>query len=428
MKATFFTLCILFIVIIKKCFSNTAFVPCANVPGQVPVYFDPSVFEPGNSVNITPPTSRCPTCKNAFYFADTMEPALFNGATFTEGVSKLFTPAPDNGLSIITTCPNWCLCRADGVCVLPKSGQSSAGVYPLCTAPNDCAAYFFAVPQGTTSATITTTDPAAPIETVNPILPGMPFSFAPVNTALTSRITTVSCNGCNFPIDCADTTSPAACFSADARLRLIDGNTKRMDELELNDWVLAANKSQMVYSNVISWFHRIHDEKALFLHILLENGKTLKLTSKHFIYRNKCNGWQPVPFETITKDRPIYAEDLRVGDCLYHLAIKGKELVFVERRIVNVSAVEEIGIYAPLTGEGNIVVNDILASCYTIIDSNVLQTDFFKIIQRWPLISWLLGVFETHGQSKVNLPFGLKYLVNYLSQLMPDNLIYRSEL
>ncbi|KAI1705554.1 hint module domain-containing protein [Ditylenchus destructor] len=304
-----------------------------------------------------------------------------------------------------------------------RSGQTVNITQPTST---DCAAYLIPITAGPTPATIVLTD--GTVQTVAPIISGTPFAFLPVNSVVTNRITTLSCNGCSFPIDCTDVISAqtssgsgAVCFSADAKLRLMNGETKRMDELELNDWVLAVNNSQAVYSNVDSWYHRVPDQTATFISIQLDNGKALKLTPKHFIYRSECqNSEWIVPFEKIAESKPVYAEEIRPGDCLYHLAILKDELVFVEKRVTHISLVEEVGIYAPMTGEGNIVVNDILASCQTLLDMPILQSDFFKMIQRWPVISWLLGVFDNKEQSKVELPLGLNFFLDYLGYILPE--------
>ncbi|KAI1706613.1 hint module domain-containing protein [Ditylenchus destructor] len=308
-----------------------------------------------------------------------------------------------------------------------QSGQTVNITQPTST---DCAAYLIPITAGPAPATVVLTD--GTVQTVAPIISGTLFAFLPVNSMVTNRITALGCNGCSFPIDCTDNTpavtspaSGAVCFSADAKLRLMNGDTKRMDELELNDWVLAVNNSQAVYSNVDSWYHRVPDQSATFISIHLENGKALKLTPKHFIYRSKCqNSEWIVPFEKIAESKPVYADEIRPGDCLYHLAILKDELVFVEKRVTHISLVEEVGIYAPMTGEGNIVVNDILASCQTLLDMPILQSDFFKMIQRWPVISWLLGVFDNKEQNKVELPLGLKFFLDYLGNILPDALTF----
>lgn len=51
------------------------------------------------------------------------------------------------------------------------------------------------------------------------------------------------------------------------------------------------------------------------------------------------------------------AKDARVGDCLYN--IKGEEVV-----ITSISKKKYIGVIAPLSNSGTLVVNGFLVSCY----------------------------------------------------------------
>uniref|UniRef100_A0A914PE59 Hint domain-containing protein n=1 Tax=Panagrolaimus davidi TaxID=227884 RepID=A0A914PE59_9BILA len=82
-----------------------------------------------------------------------------------------------------------------------------------------------------------------------------------------------------------------SCFSSDTIVKLLDGNEKRMNELELGDWVLSAGDKRMGYNKVISWLHRMPNLTEEFLKITLENGKAIKITKKHFIYKIDCSGW-----------------------------------------------------------------------------------------------------------------------------------------
>uniref|UniRef100_A0A914PS63 Hint domain-containing protein n=1 Tax=Panagrolaimus davidi TaxID=227884 RepID=A0A914PS63_9BILA len=81
-----------------------------------------------------------------------------------------------------------------------------------------------------------------------------------------------------------------SCFSSDTIVKLLNGNEKRMVELELEDWVLSAGDDRIGYNKVISWLHRMPNVTETFLKITLENGKVIKITKKHFIYKIDCSG------------------------------------------------------------------------------------------------------------------------------------------
>lgn len=93
--------------------------------------------------------------------------------------------------------------------------------------------------------------------------------------------------------------------------------------------------------NVEAEFHRIE----------LTDGKVLKLTSHHYIYKTECSDENnPIPFKKLNQV-PVYAEKVRVGDCLYVLSGKEEEEedFFEQRRVQRIDIVKETGIYAPMT-------------------------------------------------------------------------------
>ncbi|PAV79432.1 hypothetical protein WR25_10626 [Diploscapter pachys] len=80
------------------------------------------------------------------------------------------------------------------------------------------------------------------------------------------------------------------CFTADALVETISGEKKRMDELKIHDWVMTARGKNVGYAPVNYWLHRVPSQKAQFIKFDLADGKSLKITAKHFIYKGKCTG------------------------------------------------------------------------------------------------------------------------------------------
>uniref|UniRef100_A0A1I7XX90 HintN domain-containing protein n=1 Tax=Steinernema glaseri TaxID=37863 RepID=A0A1I7XX90_9BILA len=98
------------------------------------------------------------------------------------------------------------------------------------------------------------------------------------------------------------------CFTADTLVEKIDGKKIRMDEITMEDWLLSINGSQAVYSPMDSWVHRMPEAKAQFHRIELDDGKVLKLTAKHYIYKTQCSApGEVVPFEQISREA-VFAE------------------------------------------------------------------------------------------------------------------------
>ncbi|GMS82860.1 hypothetical protein PENTCL1PPCAC_5035, partial [Pristionchus entomophagus] len=75
----------------------------------------------------------------------------------------------------------------------------------------------------------------------------------------------------------------------DMTVRLMNGTNKRMDELSTEDWVLAANDLTMEYVRVESWLHRVSTQEAEFNEFATEDGRTIKLTDKHYIFQGDCS-------------------------------------------------------------------------------------------------------------------------------------------
>ncbi|KAI6173326.1 Intein splicing protein [Aphelenchoides besseyi] len=209
------------------------------------------------------------------------------------------------------------------------------------------------------------------------------------------------------------------CFTADTMVRLSSGEQKRMDELKQGDWVLSANGSQMVYANVESWIHRMPEIEADFHRIELTDGKVLKLTAKHYLYKTECTAEdRPIAFEKVNS-HPVYAERVNEGDCLYAIP-ENENSYFVQKRVKKVDIVTERGIYAPMTSNGDIVVNDIFASCFNILNNRVMQQSFVESVSSLPSLRWIFG---EQDEQISDLPFGTSLIVELMDYVLPTSFL-----
>lgn len=71
-------------------------------------------------------------------------------------------------------------------------------------------------------------------------------------------------------------------------------------------------------------------------------------------------------------------------DCFKGDWVQDEGFMLLESRVVAVDTVEEVGVYAPMTAEGNLLVNDILVSCLSTVDQPLLQRIFFKVPPIFP--------------------------------------------
>uniref|UniRef100_A0A915PKE2 Hint domain-containing protein n=1 Tax=Setaria digitata TaxID=48799 RepID=A0A915PKE2_9BILA len=196
------------------------------------------------------------------------------------------------------------------------------------------------------------------------------------------------------------------CFSSDATVQT-PNRIKRIDELQVGDQVLSIDESLISYSPVVMFLHRSENESAVFNKIILENDEIIKLTDYHLLYVTDCAVGE--------KLRLIFAKDVRLGHCL-HVAVKqSNNLVPVQ-----VSAIQRVigkGFYAPLTANGDIIVNSILSSCHSNIAMQTLQQSMFNLLRK--LRSLMLADHTTNGL----LP-GIRFLIHISNFFLPESIVW----
>ncbi|VDN57453.1 unnamed protein product [Dracunculus medinensis] len=193
------------------------------------------------------------------------------------------------------------------------------------------------------------------------------------------------------------------CFSGDMTVKTLNG-IKSLKNLTTNDRVLSTEESIISYSPILMFLHRLENEIAEFNLITTVGNKKLKITDYHLIYTNDCNLKDPL--------RLLYAKDLRKGQCLYSIESQSS---FQPVKILSIERVKEIGIYAPLTNSGDIVVNSILTSCHSNVAMQTLQQTFFTLYRR--VHAWIASAFDMPPHN--DLPFGVSFLATIIESIVP---------
>ncbi|VDO42282.1 unnamed protein product [Haemonchus placei] len=193
------------------------------------------------------------------------------------------------------------------------------------------------------------------------------------------------------------------CFSTDTWVTTPDGK-KRMDQLKVGDFILTANQTAAYFTPVTLWIHREPDVVAKFVTIMTDYGKMLALTPRHLIFRNKCDEfYSDRVTELPPNSKAVYAEELVVGDCVFLLYRNG----FRQQKLQDISITSRKGVFSPLTPNGRILVNDMLASCYSDVKEAILQTTYFSVRNIvYPFIY-------------VDLPFGSEFSMELLRLIVP---------
>lgn len=159
------------------------------------------------------------------------------------------------------------------------------------------------------------------------------------------------------------------CFRSNSTVRLVDGRTTRMNQLKLGDKVQSMNKDgKIIYSEVAMFLDNKPNKKDVLYFVLrTENPRReLYLTKFHLIYiRRRFSSFWKVQF----------AKMMQKGDFV-KVWSDGK---LVAAEVTSISISNERGSIAPLTNEGNIIVDGVLASCYALLEDHELADSIF-----WP--------------------------------------------
>jgi len=161
------------------------------------------------------------------------------------------------------------------------------------------------------------------------------------------------------------------CFSADQMLTTPTGAV-RMDQLKVGQQVLVLNEAtgQAVFESVDSFIHRRDDIKTNFVRIDAENVH-LTLSPEHLLPVVECGAGQ-------SSNRLRYAKDALEGQCLL---VRDGDHVH-ETPITAVGTTVNTGIYAPLTKSGTVLVNGVVASCYSKFEGYYVQNSFYRTLMQ----------------------------------------------
>ena len=154
-----------------------------------------------------------------------------------------------------------------------------------------------------------------------------------------------------------------------------DGSKKRLTDLNIGDEVLSVNSAtgELEFSPVILFLDRDPRETRQFYTLKTEKGHSLTLTPSHLIYSHFAENADIAEFEA------VYAKDVQEGDFVLVSTSKGD----LERaRVTQVDLRVLTGVYAPLTSAGNLVVDNVVASCYAVVDSQTIAHAAFAPL-RW---------------------------------------------
>ena len=197
------------------------------------------------------------------------------------------------------------------------------------------------------------------------------------------RLTTDEFNEAIAVTESSSNSGGVKCFPPDAVVRTRNG-TLLMKDVEIGMEVLAVSSNhKLVYSPVILMLD-VDDIKLANYTIIESSGNhKLTLTPNHLVHASKTND--------ISSSVPIFASQVKKGDKIFVAkspdVIEAVEVISTSSKVIK-------GAYAPLTREGTVVVDDVVASCYAVVNDHQFAHATFGPIH------YLYDTFNTSLHSK----------------------------
>uniref|UniRef100_A0A8C6T085 Hedgehog protein n=1 Tax=Neogobius melanostomus TaxID=47308 RepID=A0A8C6T085_9GOBI len=142
------------------------------------------------------------------------------------------------------------------------------------------------------------------------------------------------------------------------------GEQRLLSSLHLGDKVLTlSGTGQLIFSPVILFLHQNSLSWTTFISVETKDGHRLDLTPHHLLFTAPHSG---VPY---TEYQAQFSSRVKVGDYVLIHKLGGQ---VTPSRIISVSLKESLGVYAPLTDDGTLFVNGILASSYALVEDHKL--------------------------------------------------------
>ncbi|GFU54354.1 tiggy-winkle hedgehog protein [Nephila pilipes] len=202
---------------------------------------------------------------------------------------------------------------------------------------------------------------------------------------------------CSVKSESVDLRRAGGCFNGNSIVYTPEGE-KLMSELSVGDEVLVVTPNgSLGFSKVVLFLDHDSKKSSWYYTIATENNSRITLTSWHLIFTASDE-------KTSYIDRYAeFAKNIRIGDYIYVLKNLQQNEISLEK-VTNITVTKEIGNYAPLTLEGTIVVNNIVASCYAVISDHELSHFSFlpmRVLHNLKEASW-------HFFQSLNIKFPTK--------------------
>ncbi|KAK3592844.1 hypothetical protein CHS0354_028920 [Potamilus streckersoni] len=188
------------------------------------------------------------------------------------------------------------------------------------------------------------------------------------------------------------------CFPPNSIAQLEDGSNVTMADLRLGQKVLSSFSNGKANYSIVYFFAHQDDKSSTEYISILTQWHTINLTPDHHIYITDCGRLHTVP-----------ARDVKVGDTV--MVVSRDNSCLEEETVTELSKSTDVGIYAPITMSGTIVVNSVLASCYVdVVPPQIAHPLLWPARQLYQLSPSLSTATNIHG--KHGMPIWVKWFMD----------------
>ncbi|XP_022062649.1 sonic hedgehog protein [Acanthochromis polyacanthus] len=155
------------------------------------------------------------------------------------------------------------------------------------------------------------------------------------------------------------------CFPGSSTVTLQDGTKKPVKDLQSGDRVLAADeRGNPIYTDFIMFIDQDSTTRRLFYVIETDAGHKISLTAAHLLFVAQ-NG----STETHRGMSAVFASQVQPGQSVF---VYDDAELLVPVTVKRIYTQTNEGSFAPVTVQGTVVVDQVLASCYAVIEDHDL--------------------------------------------------------
>lgn len=216
---------------------------------------------------------------------------------------------------------------------------------------------------------------------------------------------------CSVKSESSQAAKTGGCFTGDTLVQTSSGEKVKLQDVRIGERVLAMDMrtGELKYSEIILFLDRDAEQKREFLQVRTQSGHQLTVTPSHLLLRDNLEA--------------VFADRVRRGD---RLLVKSANSTAEVDTVVAVEPVLRRGVYAPLTIDGTIVVDGVVASCYAVVDSqwvaHLAYAPFRLYTNLKQSVLWLVT------SSRADVPEGVHWyariLYNVAQYVLPKRMLH----